>query len=155
MRHFAEFIVFNGFNSISFRTAAKAAVARADEKPGPRPRRFLKNNAARQRLWQEIVAFCRAPLRGWRAALGEWRTWQYWRAYGQRAPVSRSAEPGVRPMRRAAASPAWVRSRSRARTPGALRTCERQADPAAASYRAPRSDSETRCLWPEARRRSR
>ena len=35
MRHFAEFIVFNGFNSISFRTAAKAAVARADEKPGP------------------------------------------------------------------------------------------------------------------------
>ena len=34
MRHFAESIVFNGFNSISFRTAAKAAVARADEKPG-------------------------------------------------------------------------------------------------------------------------
>jgi len=37
MRHFAECIVFNGFNSISFRAAAaKASVARADEKPGPR-----------------------------------------------------------------------------------------------------------------------
>ena len=64
MRHFAEFIDFNGFNSISFRTAAKAAVARADEKPGPRRRRFLKNNTARQRPWQEIVGFLsRAPAR--------------------------------------------------------------------------------------------
>jgi hypothetical protein len=35
MRRFAEFIIFNGFNSISFRAAAKAAVARADDKPGP------------------------------------------------------------------------------------------------------------------------
>jgi hypothetical protein len=64
MRHFAEFIVFNGFNSLSFRTAAKAAVARADEKPRPRRRRFLKNNTVRQRLWQEIVGFLsRAPAR--------------------------------------------------------------------------------------------
>jgi hypothetical protein len=57
MRHFAEFIVFNGFNPISFGAAAKAAVARADEKPGPRRPRFLKNNTPRQRLWQEIVGF--------------------------------------------------------------------------------------------------
>ena len=71
MRHFAEFIVFNGFNSISFRTVAKAAVARADEKHGPMPRRFLKNNTARQRLWQEIVGLFVARLPGWRAALGE------------------------------------------------------------------------------------
>ena len=64
MRHFAEFIVFNGFNSVSFRTAANAAVARADDKPGPRRRRFLKNNTARQRLWQEIVGLLsRAPAR--------------------------------------------------------------------------------------------
>jgi hypothetical protein len=61
MRHFAEFIIFNGFNSISFRTAAKVAVARADEKPGPRRRRFLKNNTVRQRLWQEIVGFVARP----------------------------------------------------------------------------------------------
>jgi len=51
-------IVFNGFNSISFRAAAKSAVAGADEKPGPRRRRFLKNNTGRQPLWQEIVGFC-------------------------------------------------------------------------------------------------
>jgi hypothetical protein len=64
MRHFAEFIVFNGFNPISFGAAAKAAVARADEKPGPRRPRFLKNNTPRQRLWQEIVGFLsRAPAR--------------------------------------------------------------------------------------------
>jgi hypothetical protein len=72
MPHFAECIVFNVFNSISFRAAAaKASVARADEKPGPRRRRFLKNNTPRQRLWQEIVGLCRAPLRGWRAALAD------------------------------------------------------------------------------------
>jgi hypothetical protein len=64
MRHFAESIVFNGFNSLSFRTAAKPHVARADEKPGPSGGRFLKNNTARQRLWQEIVGFLsRAPAR--------------------------------------------------------------------------------------------
>ena len=71
MRHFAEFIVFNGFNSLSFRTAAKPHVARADEKPGPSGGRFLKNNTARQRLWQEIVGLFVARLPGWRAALGE------------------------------------------------------------------------------------
>jgi hypothetical protein len=72
MRHFAEFIVFNGFNSIWFRAAvAKAAVARADEKPGPRRRRFLKNNTPRQRLWQEIVGFLsRAPPAGPRKVSG-------------------------------------------------------------------------------------
>jgi hypothetical protein len=64
MGHFAEFIVFNGFNPISFGAGAKAAVAGADDKPGPRRRRFLKNNTARQRLWQEIVGFLSpAPAR--------------------------------------------------------------------------------------------
>jgi hypothetical protein len=71
MPHFAECIVFNGFNSISFRTPdAKAAVARADDKPGRRRRRFLKNNTARQRLWQEIVGFLSPALPAWRAAFG-------------------------------------------------------------------------------------
>ena len=71
MPHFAEFTVFNGFNFIPFRTAAKAHVARADEKPGPRRRRFLKNNTARQRPWQEIVGFLSRAPAGWRAPLGE------------------------------------------------------------------------------------
>jgi len=71
MRHFAEFIVSNGFNSVSFRTAANTALARADEKLGPRPRRFLKNNTARQRPWQEIVGFLSRAPAGWRAPLGE------------------------------------------------------------------------------------
>ncbi len=71
MRHFAEFIIFNGFNTISFHTAAKAAVAGADEMPGPRRQRFLKNNTARTGFGKRLSAFRRAPLPGWRAALGE------------------------------------------------------------------------------------
>jgi len=57
MGRFAEFIVFNTFNSISFRAAAKAAV-HAHEKRVANCRCFLKNNTGRQPLWQEIVGFC-------------------------------------------------------------------------------------------------
>lgn len=42
----------------------ESCCGRADEKPGQRRRRFLKNNTVRRRLWQEIVGFLsRAPPR--------------------------------------------------------------------------------------------
>jgi hypothetical protein len=61
MRHFAEFIVFNGFNPISFGAAAKAAVARADEKPRAEAADFLKNNTAPAALARNCRLFVARP----------------------------------------------------------------------------------------------
>ena len=60
MPHFAECIVFNGLNSISFRTAAKAAVARADENRGAAD--FGKTIPRASGFGKKLSAFCRAPL---------------------------------------------------------------------------------------------
>jgi hypothetical protein len=47
--------VFNDFNAILFRVAAKAPVA--SDKRGRSCRCFPKNKTCRQPLWQEIVGF--------------------------------------------------------------------------------------------------
>jgi hypothetical protein len=66
MGHFAELMVFNDFNSISFRAAAKAAFT-----PTRSGRCFLKNNIRRLRLWQEVAgSLSSAPPCGRRAAQG-------------------------------------------------------------------------------------